>query len=65
MSTHAYVSLHNLTADSIPARPAFEHKDGAVSVQLDDGSQLHFTTLADMHAFGQKLVAMSLGQVLA
>lgn len=57
MSTH--VSLAGLTAQSLGRAYALRHNpQEVVTVSLDNGTQLHFESHADMIAFGEALAAL-------
>lgn len=61
----AAVSLHGLGPDSIMSSRALRHHTGTVSIALDDHTQLHFKSHADMIAFGEALAAMPIKRMVA
>lgn len=59
MSTHVSVTVAGLNAGSLDRTYALRHNpQTVVSVSLEDGTQLHFESHADMIAFGEKLAAL-------
>ncbi len=56
---NARVTVHDLGPDSFLTGTALRHRaDGCVSITLDDHTQPHFRSHADMIAFGEKLAAL-------
>jgi hypothetical protein len=51
-----FVSLHNLTGASVGHGP-YVQIGGHISMTLDDGTQLHFDSLADLDKFIGALTA--------